>query len=101
MNEFIKLKRPIKDLLSGEGYIEVKPDTKIDDGGSEHCIYASGEKRFMIQWDGEEGFGSVESWQGSNTWIMLEPIVPVGTEQDFNRNLQDLCGTIKCLLNTP
>ena len=64
MHEYHKIKSNITKLLSNAGYEEGKPDTEIDYCGSIYCIYASGKKRFMIQWDGEEGFGSVESWQG-------------------------------------
>ena len=80
------------------GYEEDKPDTEVDYCGSMHCIYASGTKRFMIQWDGEEGFGSVEYWQGDNIWVMLEPIVPEGTEQEFTNNLTALCQVVKAQL---
>jgi hypothetical protein len=52
----------------------------------------------MINWDGEEGFGSVESWQGNNIWVMLEPIVPESTEQEFNKNLTALCQVVKAQL---
>ncbi len=85
----------IVEQLSTAGYEEDKPDTELDYCGSMHCIYALGEKRFMIQWDGEEGFGSVESWQGNNSWVMLEPIVPEGTEQNFTNNLTALCQVVK------
>ena len=85
-------------MLTKAGYEEDKPDTELDYCGSMHCIYASGENRFMIQWDGEEGFGSVESWRDNNTWVMLEPIVPEGSEQDFNNNLTALCQVIKAQL---
>lgn len=98
MHEYHKIKRNIAEILTKAGYEEDKPDTELDCCGSLHCIYASGEKRFMIRWDGEEGFGSVESWQGSNTWVMLEPTVLEDAEHDFNNNLTDLCQVVKALL---
>lgn len=98
MHEYHKIKRNIAEILTKAGYEEDKPDTELDYCGSMHCIYASGEKRFMIQWDGEEGFGSVGSWHGNNTWVMLEPIVPEGTEQEFNNNLTALCQAVKAQL---
>ena len=98
MHEYHKIKSSIAEILSKAGYEEDKPDTDLDYCGSMHCIYASDDKRFMIQWDGEEGFGSVESWQGNNTWVMLEPIVPEGTEQDFNNSLTALCQVVKAQL---
>lgn len=98
MHEYHKIKNEVVGFLSQAGYKEDKPDTELDYCGSVHCIYASGEKRFMIQWDGEECFGSVESWLGDNTWKMLEPIVPGGTQQDFDSNLAALCLVIKAQL---
>jgi hypothetical protein len=98
MHEYHKIKDSLIDLLYQAGYKEDKPDTELDYCGSVHCIYASGEKRFMIQWDGEEGFGSVEPWQGNNVWTMPEPIVPEGTEQDFDNNLSAPCLAIKAEL---
>lgn len=98
MHEYHKIKSNISCLLYEAGYEEDKPDTEIDYYGSVHCIYALGEKRFMIQWDGEEGFGSVKSWQGNNTWVMLEPIVPEGADQDFNKNLTALNKAVKAQL---
>ena len=98
MHEYQKIKTIIVDLLSKAGYEEDKPDTNLDCYGSIHCIYAAGESRFMIQWDGEEGFGSVESWQGDNSWVMLEPIVPESIEQEFNINLEALCKVVKARL---
>lgn len=98
MHEYHKIKNHIAELLSKAGYEEVKPDTETDYCGSVHCIYAAGENQFMISWDAEEGFGSVESWQGNNTWVMLEPIVPEGTEKDFHNNLTALCQVIQAQL---
>ena len=95
MHEYQKIKSVIVALLSRAGYTEDKPDTELDYCGSIHCIYASGEKRFLIQWDGEEGFGFVESWQGNNSWVMLEPIIPESTQQEFNNKLKALCQVVK------
>ncbi len=98
MHEYHKIKDTIAELLVPLGYQEDKPDTDLDYCGSIHCIYASGKKRFLIQWDGEEGFGSVESWQNDNTWLMLEPIMPEAIESEFNKNLAAICQTIQgCL----
>jgi hypothetical protein len=98
MHEYHKIKKAVVELISPLGYQEDKPDTELDYCGSMHCIYVSGEKRFMIQWDGEEGFGSVESWQGNNTWALLDPIVPEAKELEFNKNLAALCLQIKAQL---
>ncbi len=90
MHEYYKLKSRVAEILVKEGYKEVKPDTDIDYCGSIHSIYALSDSRFMIQWDGEERFGSVEIWEGGS-WKMLEPIVPEGSAQIFDNNLAALC----------
>ncbi len=95
MHEYRKIKNAVVELLAPSGYQEDKPDTDLDYCGSIHCIYTSGKKRFLIEWDGEEGFGSVELWQDDNTWSMLEPIVPEAIESKFNKNLAALCQTIQ------
>ena len=94
MHEYCKLKSRIKDILIERGYKEVKPDTYIDYYGSMHSIYASGNYRFMIQWDGEEGFGSVEYWE-HDSWKLLEPIVPEGFKEAFDSNLEALCISVQ------
>ncbi|MED5523773.1 MAG: hypothetical protein VX447_03345 [Pseudomonadota bacterium] len=98
MHEYHKLKNALVQILSEQGYKEDKPDTDLDYCGSVHSIYAHGEKRFMIEWDGEEGFGAVEQWMGNNSWAMLKPIVPEGVESEFNKNLEALCKEVKSRL---
>ncbi len=48
----------------------------------------------MIQWDGEEGFGSVEYWE-HDSWKLLEPIVPEGFKEAFDSNLEALCISVQ------
>ncbi|MCG9599231.1 hypothetical protein L1D15_21310 [Vibrio sp. Isolate25] len=82
------------EILVEVGFKEVKPDTDLDSCGSIHSIYASYDSRFMIQWDGEERFGSVEFWE-DDSWKMLEPIVPEGSVQIFDNNLAALCLSVE------
>ena len=97
MHEYHKIKIEILKLLKPLGYKEAKSDTELDYYGSLHSIYTREEKRFMIQWDGEEGFGSVESWK-NNTWTMLISIVPESTETEFKNNISALCNELKLQL---
>jgi hypothetical protein len=95
MNEYHKIKNALTQVLCKDGYKEVKPDTDLDVYGSVHSIYALGEKRFMIGWDGEEGFGFVEQWEGKNQWAMLTPILPEESEANFEDYLTALCAEVK------
>ena len=92
------MKDTIGNLLSQAGYNEVKSDTETDVYGSVYCIYALGRKRFMIQWDSEEDFGSVEFWQSDNMWVTIEPIIVDESEQNFNNGLSELCQVINAKL---
>ncbi len=94
MHEYHKIKNRIVALLSPLGFEEDKPDTETDYCGSIHSIYANADNRFMILWDGEEGFGSVESWKNEK-WTMLNNIVPESTEEEFDNNLAALITEIK------
>ncbi len=97
MHEYQKIKQKVVELLSPLGFEEMVEDTDSDYYGSRYCIHANHEKRFMIQWDGEEGFGSVESW-ASESWTMLKTFVPESTEKEFNNNLKSLCEELKTYL---
>ncbi len=94
MHEYHKIKNRVLELIVPLGYEEAKPDTELDYCGSMHSIYTNGEKRFMIQWDGEEGFGSIEAW-ANNKWTLLETIVPEATEIEFENNIVALCKELK------
>lgn len=92
-----KLKSKLVEVLGPLGFAEEKPDTATDGKGSMQCILARGDKKFMVQWDGEEGMGSVEAWQDGD-WAMLENIVPEAPEPKFSECLDALCEELKSLL---
>jgi len=97
MHEYHKIKSEIVGILQPHGFDEVVADQELDYCGSVHCIYAKDEKRFMIEWDGEEGFGAIESWS-NESWSMLKTIVPESTEAEFSKNLGALCEELKTYL---
>ena len=96
MSEYLEIKSEILRILVPLGYKEVKSDTELNYCGSLHSIYCKGDKRFMIQWDGEEGFGSVESWS-NKTWKMLNTIVPESSDDEYSVNIKALCNELKLL----
>ncbi|EHK6028777.1 hypothetical protein IO699_004987 [Vibrio parahaemolyticus] len=95
MNEYHKIKNEVSNILIPLGLSESKSDTETDMYGSVYCIYSCGEKRVMIEWNGEEGFGSVSLWQGNNNWVSLEPIVLEGSESEFTQSLEELCKVVR------
>jgi hypothetical protein len=97
MHEYHKIKKPIVELLLNNGYRECTKDTETDYCGSMQCIYANGKSRFMLFWDGEEGFGGVEEYKGNGQWEMLKPIVPESGEDLFQKNISELLTNIQRL----
>jgi hypothetical protein len=97
MNEFQKVKSRILEILSPLGFTEEKSDTGTDGKGSMQCILAKDERKFMLQWDAEEGMGSVEAWVDRD-WSMLESIVPESPAEKFAECLDSLCEELKSQL---
>ena len=93
MHEYYSIKNRIAEILIPLHYAEISENTERDCYGSIDSIYAKGENRFMIQWDGEEGFGSVEVWQKTH-WVQLKSIVPESGKEEFNKSLSNLCSEL-------
>lgn len=94
MNEYQKLKSKVLEILAPLGFSEETPDAQTGGAGSMQCILAKGERKFMVQWDAEEGMGSVEAWLDGD-WSMLESIVPEAPAEKFSECLDALCAEIK------
>ncbi|MGF1733654.1 hypothetical protein [Photobacterium kasasachensis] len=93
MHEYCRIKKELARVLAEFGFQEVKPDFETDCYGSTYCIFANREKRYMILWDGEERFGSVEAWENS-CWIALDTIVTESNELEFRLALSTLCNEL-------
>lgn len=86
-----KMKDKVQEILAPLGFSEGKADA---DRGPMSSVFSKGDKKFMVQWDGEEGMGSVEVWQDGD-WTMLESIVPEAPEPKFSECLNSLCAELK------
>jgi hypothetical protein len=91
MNEYQKIKDKVAEILAPLGFAEGTADA---DRGPMSCVFAKGEKKFMVQWDAAEGMGSVEAWEGGD-WNMLESIVPESADAEFAGHLNALCAELK------
>jgi hypothetical protein len=80
MHEYYKIKEPLQELFLENGLVLDVADMNVDYYGSVQSIFASDKFRFMIFWDGEEGFGGVEKYLGDGQWEMLEPTIPESKE---------------------
>lgn len=94
-NEYQKIKGKVVEVLSPLGFSEEQPD--LAEGKVIRCILSKGDKKFMVQWDGEENFGWVESWSDGD-WVMLESIVPESAEPEFTGHLDSLIAELKSCL---
>lgn len=57
MHEYQRLILEVETLLLPLNFTKVKEDLESDYCGSMLIIYANDKKRFMVEWDGEEGYG--------------------------------------------
>ena len=97
MHEYYKIKQPLEQLFLENGLVLDVEDKNVDYCGSMQSIYASDKFRFMVFWDGEEGFGGVEQYHGDGNWEMLKPTVPESTEGAMISNINALADHIQRL----
>lgn len=90
MHEYQIIKQKLVPVLTDAGLREVVADRSLDVYGSVHSIFASDAARIMLGWDGEEGFGYAETWEGNGVWRMLESRVPEGPAAEFESDLDVL-----------
>lgn len=98
MHRYQIIKNAVKEILLPLGFSESFPDSDADYCGSRYSIFSLREKRFMVEWDGEEDSGSLSHWQGEKYWVQLEPIIPESTEPEFSKALEAACIELKTYL---
>ena len=94
MTEYQRIKLRFKVILEVLNYKEVVIDTETDTMGSFYSIFELEEKRFFLQWDGEEDFFSIERWEGKE-WLRLKNIVLKSNEDNFEKSIQALVQELK------
>jgi hypothetical protein len=103
MHEYYKIKQRVQEILIPLGFEEIKPDTDLDVDGSVHCIFAKSNFRFMIEWNGEDRCGYINSWQNSQ-WQQLGSTIFHESEtelywiiestcKELQKNIKDRCFT--------
>lgn len=100
MHEYRVIKERLAVPLAEAGLEEVVGDTEWDVYGSVRSVFASEANRVLVGWDGEEGFGYVETWEGDNQWRMLRAKVPEGTAEQFAADLEALAHELSRHLGT-
>ena len=94
MSKYQDFKLELIEVLDNFGFCELIEDTQTDLCGSTYSIYGNGHNRYILQWDGEEGIGSVERWQNSK-WTAFKTSVPDSSELVFNEALKKLSKKLK------
>jgi hypothetical protein len=89
MTEYQQIKLRFKAILEPLNYEEVIIDKETDEMGSVYSIFTLVEKRFLLQWDGEEYFFSIEKWENEQ-WSMLKNKVLKSHEDNFEKSIQAL-----------
>jgi hypothetical protein len=76
--------------LEKAGFTIESENNHVDYYGSVRTIFVHNEKRVLLEWDGEEGFGYAEVWK-HNDWEMLPTKVLESRELEFQAAIQMLC----------
>ena len=90
MHEHYKIQEVIWPLLEKEGFKIESENNQVDYYGSIRTIFVNSEKRFLLEWDGEEGFGYVEILRNKG-WERLPTIVLESNESELQVAIQKLC----------
>jgi len=90
MHEHYKIKEAIWPLLEEAGFNVESENSQVDYYGSLRTIFVKNEKRVLLEWDGEEGFGYAEVWK-NNEWEKLPTNVLESKESELQAAIEMLC----------
>jgi hypothetical protein len=94
MHEYYVIKKEAVKILSDAGYSEESEDVHPDYFGSIHTIFAKGNKKVRLVWDGKDGWGFAQTLEGTQ-WEDIEVYVPESREKEFMENIQLLCVALR------
>ena len=89
MHEHYRIKEAIWPVLEKAGFGIESENNQLDYYGSIRTIFVRGEKRVLLEWDGEEGFGYAEVWK-SGEWESLPTKVIEAKESELQAAIQRL-----------
>jgi hypothetical protein len=90
MHEYYRIKGAVWSVLEKVGFTIESENNQVDYYGSIRTIFVCNEKRVLLEWDGEEGFGYAEIWKNGG-WEMMPTKVPEAKESEFQAAIQKLC----------
>jgi len=94
MHERYKIQEVILQLLEKAGFKIESENNQVDYYGSDRTIFVNSEKRVLLEWDGEEGFGYAEVWK-NNSWERLPTNVLESKEPEFQAAIENLCNDLQ------
>lgn len=89
MHKHYRIQEALLPSLSAAGFTIESENDDVDCYGSIRTIFACGEKRVLLEWDGEEGFGYAEVWR-DGAWQSLATKVLESQESGFRAAVQQL-----------
>jgi hypothetical protein len=94
MHEYYQIQEMLWALLQKAGFHIESENSEVDYYGSIRTIFVCGEKRVLLEWDGEEGFGFAEVWVNKK-WKKLPTNVLESKEIEFRKAIENLCEEMK------
>lgn len=98
MHEYYRIEEGIWPHLEKAGFVKESENDQVDYYGSIRTIFAKGEKRVLLEWDGEEGFGFAEVWRNGG-WYTLPTKVLESREAEFQSAIRNLCADLQGYLD--
>jgi len=83
MHEHYKIKETIARELAKNGFFEESENSQIDCYGSIQTTFVCAEKKVLLAWDGEEGFGYAEIWKDGH-WTRLATKILESNAKEFD-----------------
>jgi hypothetical protein len=96
MHEYYQIKKAALPILNTAGYEEVE-EVQPDVYGSIHTLFSNGIKNIRLIWDGKEGCGLVQVYDGKS-WNSIAGRVPESSSDVFASNIVKLCEQLKITL---
>ena len=94
MHEHYQIQEALRPMLEQAGFTIESEKPELDYYGSLRTIFVAGEKRVLLEWDGEEGFGYAEVWKNGE-WEQLRTNVLESKESEFRKAIETLAEEIK------
>ena len=94
MHEHYQIRGAIEPILNEAGFVVELESNQLDYYGSVRTVFVSDEKRVLLEWDGEEGFGFIDVWK-NDRWERLPTNVLESSNSEFLSAIEELCTELK------